>query len=213
MGPLSEEKFFQVFGRQTKDADRCWASLCDRYAEPHRAYHTGTHIEAMFRELATFDGVRPTQNDALCVAILMHDMLYEPRAIGNEYRSAVNAGNICRHLGRPELVEMVKQLILSTRDHTTSRTGFVEFQLLSDLDLSIFGQDEKTFREFDEGIQEEYRFVPPHQYRRVRARILDTFHRRERIYLTWHFHQKYDAAARENLRRAVLELTDGLGVP
>ncbi len=66
-------------------ASRILARARARYDEPHRRYHTWTHIEACFaarREL-TEDA-----SAAIDLALLFHDAIYDPLAHDNEEKSA-----------------------------------------------------------------------------------------------------------------------------
>ena len=64
-------------------------------------------------------------------------------------------------------------------------------------------QDAATFAWYDAAIRVEYAAVPEEVWRERRPRVLGTFLARERLYLTDHFHARYDAPARANLRRAI----------
>ncbi len=78
--------------------------------------------------------------------------------------------------------------------------------LLCDVDLSILGREEREFDEYERRIRQEYSWVPEPLYRAGRARILAAFQKRDRIYLTDHFHDRYERRARTNLRRALAKL-------
>jgi predicted metal-dependent HD superfamily phosphohydrolase len=70
--------------------------------------------------------------------------------------------------------------------------------------MAILGADPEAFDAYDAGIAEEYRdHVPGFLFRLNRKRFLKGLLARERIYLSDWFHQRYDAPARVNLRRAV----------
>ncbi len=57
-----------------------------RYAEPHRAYHDAAHVGLLWlRHL--LHGGDPADRD-LALAILFHDVVYDPKAKDNEARSA-----------------------------------------------------------------------------------------------------------------------------
>jgi predicted metal-dependent HD superfamily phosphohydrolase len=74
------------------------------------------------------------------------------------------------------------------------------------VDLSILGRDEQEFEDYQRRIRQEYAWVPEPLYRVGRARILSAFEKRDRIYLTEYFHDRYEAQARANLRRALTRL-------
>jgi predicted metal-dependent HD superfamily phosphohydrolase len=75
-----------------------------------------------------------------------------------------------------------------------------------DIDLSILGQTEERFREYEAQIRREYGWVPKMIFAPKRAEILAGFLRRDRIYRTDWFHDKYEERARRNLEWSIREL-------
>ena len=70
--------------------------------------------------------------------------------------------------------------------------------------MAILGAEPRAFDAYDRGIAEEYRgHIPGFLFRLNRKRFLKGLLARERIYLSDWFHQRYDAQARANLRRAI----------
>jgi predicted metal-dependent HD superfamily phosphohydrolase len=65
-----------------------------------------------------------------------------------------------------------------------------------DVDLSIFGQSEARFDEYEAQIRQEYSWVPPTIFAAKRTEILERFLGREHIYATDFFHQKFEQLAR-----------------
>ena len=55
------------------------------YAEPHRAYHTWEHIEALLAQFARLDWADPKGVE---IAVYYHDAIYNPLAATNEADSA-----------------------------------------------------------------------------------------------------------------------------
>src|SRR5690606_13285560 len=73
-----------------------------------------------------------------------------------------------------------------------------------DCDMAILGADAAVFDAYDRGIAAEYRgHVPGWLFKINRRRFLKSLLGRERIYLGEFFHQRLDAQARSNLRRAI----------
>src|SRR5512141_247627 len=66
-------------------------ALLVRYAEPHRAYHTSTHIMFVLRHLHDIAGAqasaRPPSPEVVAAG-LYHDAIYDPRVDTNEVLSA-----------------------------------------------------------------------------------------------------------------------------
>jgi len=93
---------------------------------------------------------------------------------------------------------------MATKSHPSGADA--DTAVMIDVDLSIFGQNEKRFLEYEEQIRKEYRWVPKVIFAPKRAQILEGFLKRDRIYATDFFHAKYDANARRNLEVSISRL-------
>lgn len=181
-------------------AEEIWATLSRHYTEPHRHYHNARHIEHC---LAEFSAVSPLAQrpQAVAIALWFHDVIYDPRAKDNEEQSALLAE---RFLADPALAQEVRALILATRHVAEPTTP--DAALIVDLDLCILGQPRARYEEFEKEIRAEYAWVSPADYAAGRTAVLQGFLRRPHIYTTATLHEKYEAAARENLAWAIAQL-------
>jgi predicted metal-dependent HD superfamily phosphohydrolase len=178
--------------------------LARRYAEPHRHYHTAQHIVECLTE---FDPARrlASQPVAVELALWFHDAIYEPRAPDNEEQSAALAEQCLTEAGaNGALCAAVRDLILVTKTHEGS--GHPDAPLLMDIDLSILGQPEDRFREYERQIRLEYAWVPDAVFVSRRAEILARFLARGRIYATDRFFQLREDQARLNLKASLERL-------
>lgn len=187
------------------------AALEAAYATPPRAYHDYGHVRAVLQHYdAVAAGPGWKQPLEARLAVLYHDAVYEPGRGDNEARSAVLAReHIARWLPAAGVdVERVTQLIELTARHGALAPGDVDRDeaLFLDCDMAILGAAPETFAAYDRAIAAEYRgHVPAWLYRLNRRRFLKGLLGRERIFLSDFFHQRLDAQARINLRRAVTE--------
>ena len=163
--------------------------LRERYAEPHRHYHTLEHIAHCLEE---FDPRQAADPEAVELAIWFHDAIYDTRRHDNEERSAEWL------LQEMPEARRAAGLILVTKHH---RASTPDEALLVDVDLAILGQPEERFERYERQIREEYSWVPEPIFREKRAAILRGFLERPYIYGTEAFRAKYEAAARRNLSR------------
>ena len=107
----------------------------------------------------------------------------------------------------PDLdVARIEQLILLTARHGQLSPEDVDAEaaLLLDCDMAILGAPQPEFEAYDRAIADEYRdHVPGFLFRINRRRFLRGVLAQPRIFLSDWFHQRYDAQARANLRRAI----------
>ena len=184
------------------------------YATPPRAYHDFNHVAEVLRHYdAVADGPGWVQPLVVRLAVLYHDAVYEPGRKDNETQSAVFAREqIARWLPDAAVeVERVAELIELTARHGQFRPGDFgktavadDTRHFLDCDMAILGAEPARFDAYDRAIAAEYRgHVPGWLFRINRRRFLKSLLARPRIYLSGFFHERYDAQARSNLRRAV----------
>jgi predicted metal-dependent HD superfamily phosphohydrolase len=207
---------------------RCWEGLATRwgwpgaaataaleeivraYSEPHRHYHTLDHIAALL-ELLDLHGEGIAQPDTVVLAILFHDVVYDPARHDNEEASAALAAERLAALGLPgEGIGAVARCILATR-HGDDSDPVDEpgLALLLDLDLSILGAAPAEYRAYAEAIRCEYASVPDELYRPGRRRVLEGFLARGRIYRTDRLSALWEGPARANLASEIAGLAQG----
>lgn len=177
------------------------------HAQPPRAYHNFGHVQALLqhhRDVAAGPGWRQPREVAL--AMLYHDAVYEAGRGDNEARSAMMArAAIARWLPDAGVdAERVAALIELTARHGRLRGDELDADaaLFLDADMAILGAPAAVFDAYDRGIAEEYRGkVPGLLFRLNRRRFLKGVLAQPRIFFSDFFHERYDAQARENLRR------------
>lgn len=192
------------------------AELAATYATPLRAYHNFGHVQEVLRHHADVaDGPGWTQPVETYLAVLYHDAIYEAGRKDNETRSAEFAiAEIARWLPGADIdATRVTELIEFTARHgqfTPEDFGdgatADDTRHFLDCDMAILGAEPAVFDAYDRGIVAEYRgHVPGWLFKLNRRRFLKALLAKPRIYLSDFFHQRYDAQARANLRRAINE--------
>jgi predicted metal-dependent HD superfamily phosphohydrolase len=187
--------------RARGDALPWYERLAAAYVEPHRHYHNQRHIAEC---LAAFDSARHLARwpEAVEMAIWFHDAIYDPKAADNEKQSAQLAKRCLAEAGiATALSDTVNRLIMATQKHEVGDDP--DAALMVDIDLSIFGQPEERFLEYEKQIRREYAWVPKIIFAPKRAQILEGFLRRDSIYRTDSFRTKYESSARRNLERSI----------
>src|SRR5262245_61110287 len=175
------------------------------YSEPHRHYHNLRHIAECLGEFEPVRTLAQSQ-EAVELALWFHDAVYDTTAADNEERSAVLARSCLSGAGVPDaLVRRIERLVLATKRHDVSLD--VDAPVLVDIDLSILGQPQPRFLEYERQIREEYSWVPPKIFAEKRAEILRSFVARDRIYWTPRFYDLYEKPARKNLELSIAALS------
>jgi len=191
-------------------------ALESAYATPPRAYHNFRHVQEVLRHYdAIAAGPGWLQPAEAHLAVLYHDAIYEAGRRDNEVRSAeLAADHIARWLPDAGIdVHRVAELInLTARHGQFSPVDFdrdrapADIKHFLDCDMAILGANPADFDAYDRGIAAEYRgHVPGWLFKLNRRRFLKGLLARERIFLSDFFHDRFDAQARVNLRRAVTE--------
>jgi predicted metal-dependent HD superfamily phosphohydrolase len=177
-------------------ADRAFADIRRRYAEPGRFYHTLENIENV---LLAVDNLAGHAKDPNCVrlAAWLHDVIYDSQANDNEERSADYAEQLCAQLSVP-VGRRVAALILTSKSHEANDDP--DAQVLIDADLAILGAGESEYRAYAEQIRLEYGWVSDADYRNGRCKVLSTFLKRPRIY---HLLDDLEDAARRNIANEI----------
>lgn len=171
-----------------------------RYGEDHRAYHTLSHVAAM---LSHFDTVKHLLDDPVSVelAIWYHDVVYHTQKTCPDrsfYNEKESVDLVKDHLkGAAFDLSVIEGLILSTIPGSKALSNDQAY--LQDIDLSIFGQSPKVYQAYVSNVHKEYDFVPRHIRVRSRLPILEAFYKKETIYNTLFFQDKWEEQARANL--------------
>jgi predicted metal-dependent HD superfamily phosphohydrolase len=180
--------------------------LLRAYSEPNRHYHTPDHIASLLRQLEEH-GLPVVDRDAVALAILFHDIVYDPLREDNEDRSAAVAREQLASAGFPDaVVGKVERYIHATKHDKERETTDPDLAVLLDLDLSVLAAAPPEYRAYARAIRREYRHVPDEQYRRGRQRVLHGFLARKRIFRSDHLYMLWEERARGNIMDEIADL-------
>jgi predicted metal-dependent HD superfamily phosphohydrolase len=182
-----------------------WTEIEDAYGNSERYFHNLFHLEQLYAALSPLQE-RIEDWDALLFSIFYHDIAYDVVQYvlenDNEERSAAIAETSLTTIGFPEpRMQRCKQHILATKTHQA--TGDADTNFFIDADLSILCQPWKDYHEYMKNIRKEYMIYPDTIYHAGRLKVLKQFLKMERVFKTNHFHNLYEAAARENMSREI----------
>jgi predicted metal-dependent HD superfamily phosphohydrolase len=178
-----------------------------RYAEPHRHYHTWSHV------LACLDARRRITDASLPevdLALLFHDAVYELLAADNEARSGLLLVEEGRRAWMNEAVlQRARVLVQATKHDRAPAIESEEACIVLDADLSILGADRDAFDAYDRAIRREFASVDATSYAAGRGAVLRSFLERPSIYATRPAQRLWEASARRNLGDALARLVRG----
>lgn len=171
--------------------------LLDSYQQYFRHYHGLAHLSDCFRQL---DKIKPRllQPELVEYSLWFHDIVCVPGAAGNEFLSAAAARQAAAELGLPaRFGRQAVRLILPT-DHRQA-AGSRDGAYLADIDLAVLGRAEAGFFAYERQIRTEYGYLSDADYCQGRQQVIQQLLKREAIYQTPFFRERYEQAARRNL--------------
>ena len=133
----------------------------EKYNEPHRYYHNWDHVLDLMNK-AIEQNIVSTD---LIIAIVYHDVVYDPRRNDNEERS-LDFYNFSEHN------KIVRDAILNTKEHLVTDNEISN--QLNSLDMSVLHGDFKTFMEYEHKIFKEFQYVDYDTYKEKRVEFLKT---------------------------------------
>ncbi len=184
--------------------------LLGRYREPHRRYHTADHIATMLNALHEITAhcspeAVPRDPEAVVLAMLFHDAVYDPAAPGNEEASAVLAGRCADELGwAPYRCGHVERLVMATAGHTADDP---DSAALIDADLAVLAAGPSAYSAYALAVREEYHHVGDEHWAAGRAVVLRGFLAREHVFCTEYMRMHADQRARANMAAELATLS------
>lgn len=175
------------------------------YRQPHRFYHDAAHVQEM---MALARSLKLDLSPAEELAVLWHDAVYVPGADKgmNEKLSAklmlATAANGPAYFSAidKQMLATAERIILETT-HAGEPTS--EAARVIDLDLYRLGSPWAEFDRHAHAIEREFRVLheSPEKFWIARANFYRAMLQRPRIFTTDLFRQRYEAQARNNLKR------------
>jgi predicted metal-dependent HD superfamily phosphohydrolase len=188
-----------LIGRHTDDpaAAATGRALLARWAEPHRRYHTLSHLRGVLTRVEEMADLA-VDPDPVRLAAWYHDAVYQGRP-DDEERSAQLAEADLAALGvDPSLIAEVARLVRLTISHQPGH-GDRNGEVLSDADLAVLGVELPRYRANSAAIRAEYTHVPDHDFRAARARVIRALLSGPAVFYTPLARSRWESRARDNL--------------
>jgi predicted metal-dependent HD superfamily phosphohydrolase len=179
------------------------APVAARYAEPHRRHHTTAHLERVLGEVeALLELVAVPDPEAVRLAALFHDAVYDPRSATNEAESAALARAVLAGREPEQRVADVERLVLATTAHAAAAP---DEAVLLDADLAVLADPPAAYAAYVAAVRAEYAWVDDAGWRSGRARVLRSLLDLPSLFSTGPFAAR-EAAARANLEAELAAL-------
>ena len=199
MNNYLKAKFFQALDDGDVDLDAVTeelSAIVGRYNEQHRHYH---NLEHVIQLLMLCDELEIGGPD-ITLAVIYHDIIYQPGSLENEVKSAAYARDSLVRLGmNPDRVDQVCEMILATASHLLPQNNPLT-QMFLDLDISILGSPREDYQAYADGVQNEYSRLPKSVFKKKRREFLEKIFAEEFIFRTDIFREKFESSARANIK-------------
>lgn len=195
-------------------------ALADAYGESHRDYHGTSHIIDLLQKL---DARRhlAKRPDLIAHAILWHDAVYrtneEVDGVVKHRPDALNVEASAKWFEKTEVRLMpeerleISAMVRTTNGHTLDSLPrgdqrYNDRALFLDLDLSVLALPADEFRANTTRIRAEYPHISAVDFCNGRAAFFDQYGQKEVLFYHPVTAKEFDGPARENMRRAAVEL-------
>ena len=131
--------------------------LMQRWQEPHRAYHTLTHLSNCLAALDVVkDNLTEDEIDRISIALYWHDAVYNPPNQNLEIKSAGVLREDLWDILPPERIGWIQWLIIITAHQTQTPPLTMEEKAICDVDLHELALPWDQFSENSRRIRKEY---------------------------------------------------------
>lgn len=179
------------------------AELLRRWNEPHRHYHSASHLLAVLEFLDLLTNNSPPPEVAL--AAWFHDAVYNGAPGTDEEESAELAQLHLEGLAPPAVVTEAARLVRLTASHSPAADDQAG-ALLCDADLAILGSEPLRYAQYVTGVRQDYAHIPDDQFRRGRAAVLRQLLAVEPLFHTEQGRQLWAVQARSNMSTELAQL-------
>ncbi|WP_449374394.1 DUF4031 domain-containing protein [Arthrobacter psychrolactophilus] len=185
------------------DQPELGAALLARWNEPHRNYHSATHLLAVLEALDLLsDRAAPR---AVALAAWFHDAVYNGTA-SDEEDSAVLAQTCLNGIVEPSEVLEVARLARLTATHSPAPTDDAG-HLLCDADLAILGAESGEYSRYLAGVRRDFAHVSEDDFTKGRAAVVRQLLALDPMFHTVKARELWDVKARENLGNELAQLS------
>ena len=205
---MLKESFTELVLKYTPQpelVEKLWLEIETEHSAPNRHYHTLQHLSDMIDELEHVK-TEIRDWDSIMFAIYYHDIVYNGVSSDNEQKSSILAAHRLQQIRYPsESISLTKYHILSTDGHSIAEND--DTNLFTDADLSILGKDWDIYLTYAQNIRKEFASYPEAIFNQGRIHVLEHFLKKNDIFKTEFFYNRYEKQARKNLSEEIRMLS------
>lgn len=180
-------------------------SVVEFYTDPTRHYHTLQHVMDCLTAAGKLElGTHP----ASVLAVVFHDLIYNPLSGRNEAQSAELGAIFTRVMTGSGLMGAVVHHAITCTGHRSWAVSAVS-QTVCDADLSPLAKPWEEFQQDCARIRKEYQHVSNRNYIKGRKAIVRRLLERDPLFQTETAAELWELDAKRNLRRHLDELNGG----
>jgi predicted metal-dependent HD superfamily phosphohydrolase len=143
------------------------------------------------------------------LAILFHDIIYDPTSGHNEEDSADFFLKFAKEIRLDDsLAQKVYKYIMATKKHTVQHSSDEDLKLFIDFDMAVLGRPRQCYEVYAGQIRKEYIHVEPLDYCKQRGAFLASMaeNRLQPLYASVAFLDSHEEVARQNMAWEAAEL-------
>jgi predicted metal-dependent HD superfamily phosphohydrolase len=172
-------------------------ALLARWTEPHRRYHSLSHLRDMLTHVEELAD-HAADPDAVRLAAWYHDAVYEGLRDDEENSAKLAEADLAALGVDPSLVAEVARLVRLTISHHPG-PGDRNGEALCDADLGVLGVEPHRYRANTAAIRAEYAHVPDDDFRARRAGVIRALLSAPALFHTPLARSRWESRARANL--------------
>ncbi len=179
------------------------------YNPSDRSYHNWYHIHNVIAHIDDFNLHNPNvikNIDELKFSAFMHDAF---QGADDIRLSCEKAKSI---LNTSSFEQVIKNIQATDHSKPLSAAASIEEKVIADSDLAILGGSREKYLKYAQSVRNEYSQYSQKEYAEGRIKVLESFLKRDRIFLTDYFYSKYEAQACRNIGEEIDSLRSKLVV-
>ena len=182
-----------------------WDEILNRYTKKWKYYHNLNHIYSFIELYDKYNNLIENEKNEFLLSIFFHDIIYIPSRNDNE-KESIKIFNQFYKENKPQNLnkEKVIELITETENHLLNKEYNNDISLFLDMDMQIISQN--NWEDYENKIRKEYCFVGYDNYKIKRKEFLESLGKKEKIFRTNTFFDKFEKKARNNIKNIINKL-------